>query len=93
MPKSKSYSISEARSHLAQLVLRAERGQAVRLTRRGHLVAAIVSIEDWKAVKKNNTFFDRLMAFYEENPDNPLKDHDLDNLRDQKSGRDFSWQG
>lgn len=39
-------SITEAKSRLAELVQQAERGQAVRITRRGRAVAVLVSVAE-----------------------------------------------
>ncbi|HXW52675.1 MAG TPA: type II toxin-antitoxin system prevent-host-death family antitoxin, partial [Myxococcota bacterium] len=71
---------------------RAEQGKPVQLTRRGHPVAAIISIKDFQVVRKKGQFFDRLVAFYADNPDNPLVDQDLEHLRTNEPPRDFSWE-
>ena len=44
MPKSKRYSIAEARSNLPTIVDQAEAGLEIELTRRGTPVAAVVSL-------------------------------------------------
>lgn len=59
-----SYSIAEARDALAELVHEAEQGRAVRLTRRGRPVAAIVSVEDLERLRGvHASFWDTLVAF------------------------------
>ncbi|NJL27634.1 MAG: type II toxin-antitoxin system Phd/YefM family antitoxin [Thermoanaerobaculia bacterium] len=45
---SNSYSLAEARSHLARLVEEVEQGTAVELTRRGKPVAMVVPIADYR---------------------------------------------
>lgn len=39
------YSIADAKAHLSELVDRAEAGETVEITRRGHLVAKVVPVE------------------------------------------------
>lgn len=61
----KSYSISEARKYLADLVSRAEHGKPVELTRRGHLARIIIwfsslvrlvkKISHWTVFKSRRT--------------------------------------
>ena len=90
----KSYSISNARSHLAELISRAEEGKPVELTRRGHAVAAIISMNEYNALKeKKSQFFDKLQSCYSRWPaaETPLTQEDLENLRDRSKGRDFTW--
>lgn len=90
----KSYSISDARSHLAELVSRAEEGKPVELTRRGQAVAAIISMNEYNALKgKKAQLSEMLQLFYSRWPaaENPLSKKDLENLRDRSKGRDFAW--
>jgi prevent-host-death family protein len=59
-----SYSIAEARSDLPRLVHAAERGRAIPLTRRGKLVAVLVSIDAWEAATRQRVSFQEAFAAF-----------------------------
>lgn len=53
----KQYSIADARRHLSTVVDEAESGAEVQLTRRGRVVAVVVSIEEYDRLKAHPTTF------------------------------------
>lgn len=60
----KSYSIAEARDHLAAIVHDAESGTPVRITRRGRPVAVLLSDAQFGRLQKNRPpFWDAVQAF------------------------------
>lgn len=84
-------SIAEAKDNLTKLIRRAERGEAIRLTRRGRTVAVLVSPEAYREGRATApSFRERYDAF--------RRTHDLDALdidvgvfdeaRDRTPGRD-----
>lgn len=85
------YSIADAKSQFAQLVHRAEGGQAVRITRRGKAVAVLVSEAQFNRLSAPR---DGLLAFTQalraEAGEAGLilfSDAELDALRDQSDRR------
>jgi prevent-host-death family protein len=84
-------SIAEARDNLARLVKRAERGEAIKLTRRGRPVAVLLSADTYRELSGVRPgFSERYEAF--------RRSHDLESLaidteifdraRDRGAGRD-----
>lgn len=84
------YSIADAKSQFAQLVHRAEGGQAVRITRRGKAVAVLVSEAQFNRLSAPRdgllAFTQALRAEAAETGITLFSDADLAGLRDQ-SGR------
>jgi prevent-host-death family protein len=91
----KSYSIAQAKDHLARVIHEAEEGSPVELTRRGRPVAMVVSVRDFKRLGEPRRDF---WAAYEDF----RRRFDLEELgiepeevfateRDSSPGRDFSW--
>lgn len=62
----KSYSLAAARAHLPQLLDDAEAGKDVRLTRRGHPIAVLLSLGRYEALQRGGSNFgDAYRAFVE----------------------------
>jgi prevent-host-death family protein len=86
----KQYSISEARNNLPNLIREVEHGPPVELTRRGHRVAVLLSINDFQRLTVNKedlwTAIQRFRAKYD------LSDLDIDQIygdvRDRSPGRE-----
>lgn len=81
-------SIAEAKSRFAELVHRAERGQAVRITRRGRAVAVLVSEADYARLQTSRV---GLLAYSQAWRDQAVAngvhlpdDTDWSGLRDQR---------
>ena len=87
-----NYSIAEAKNSLSRIVHEAEEGHTVQLTRRGELVAVLLSIDEYQKMnKKNSSPTEALQAFLR---DKAFKDTDIDpsvfsGLRPKASGRDI----
>ena len=81
------YSIADAKSQFAQLVHRAEGGQAVRITRRGKAVAVLVSEAQFNRLSAPRdgllAFTQALRAEAAETGITLFSDADLAGLRDQ----------
>jgi prevent-host-death family protein len=88
-----SYSIAEARNHLARLVHDVERGLPVELTRRGKRVAVLLSVGQYdQAVGGKRSFWDALTA-YRKTADLDCLDVDevYKDARDKSPGRNVVW--
>ncbi len=90
----KSFSIAEAKSHLAQLVHQVEAGPPVELTRRGQAVAMVVSIRDYQRFTPRHDVWDAVRKL-RESYDLEALDIEPDEVftveRDPSPGKDFSW--
>jgi antitoxin Phd len=92
----KTYSIAEARDHLASVVHEAESGAQVELTRRGKPVAMLIGVEDFerRQAKAKSGFREAYEKFLREHN---LAELDIDpdeifgDMRDPSPGRDFNW--
>lgn len=86
------YSIANAKNSLSRIVHEAEEGETVHLTRRGKLVAVLLSVKEYqKMSKKQSSPADALQKFL---MDKNHKDVDIDptvfdGLRAKSSGRDI----
>jgi prevent-host-death family protein len=60
------FSIAEARNRFTEVVRRAERGEPVRLFRRGKAVAVVLSIRDYQRLVKPGDFWTPLARFREQ---------------------------
>jgi prevent-host-death family protein len=85
----KRYSVAEARQHFTELLRRAERGRVLEITRRGRLVAVLVSAREYsKLAGERPSFGNALSAFRSK-----VREQDLlpaeafEGLRDQSAGR------
>jgi len=87
------YTIAEAKNKLSRIVHEAERGDPVELTRRGHLVAVIVSAGEYRRWTAGGTaFWEACEALRERYGVAELGiDPGIFEVRDRAPGRDFSW--
>lgn len=60
------FSIAEARNRFTEIVRRAERGEPVRLFRRGKVVAVVLSIRDYQQLARPGDFWTPLARFREQ---------------------------
>jgi prevent-host-death family protein len=82
MKMASTYSIAEAKNHLPRLVHEVEGGRAVGLSRRGQLVAVVLSAQEFRKLPGGAGFRQALEAFMTERGDEPvLDDVELDSLR------------
>lgn len=89
----KTYSIAEARDHLTELVRAVEDETVIQLTRRGKLVAILLSPDEYERLQdKQIGFWDVYSEFRRHLEQQPL---DLDpaevfaDVRDQTPGREY----
>ena len=88
---SKSYSIADARNALPRLVHRAERGDAVEITRRGRPVAVLLSLAEYARLTGGPRSFAEAYELFCEDVDPADRELDrdfFDGLRDRSAGRD-----
>ena len=88
-------SIAEARNHLPRLVQQAEAGETVQITRRGRLVAVLLSQEEYGRLRGERTgfmdFLDQWRAEAMKSDSGFADDGDFENLRDNTSRREVTW--
>jgi antitoxin Phd len=88
-------SIAEARNHLPRLVQQAEAGETVQITRRGRLVAVLLSQEEYERLRGERTgfmdFLDQWRAEAMKSDSGFTDDGDFENLRDNTSRREVTW--
>ncbi len=87
------YSIAQARDRLSQIVHSAEAGETVELTRRGHPVAILLSIEEYNRLQRPARNFGQAVLEFRRKYDvsNWEDDVDLDaifDVRDKSPGRE-----
>lgn len=93
MPES---SITEAKAHLTRLIQRAERGEAIRITRRGKPVAILLSEDAYLRLSQGQTppdFWDlvkEMRAAPDFQPVNGTPE-EIDTWRDRRPAREFTW--
>ena len=90
----KSYSIAEARHHLAALVHELEHKPMIELTRRGEPVAVLLSIQEYqRLLTKESNFWEAYTAFRDSVglPGLQLDAELFDGVRDRSPGREGSW--
>ena len=90
-------SIAEAKNALTRLIYKAERGEAVHITRRGKPVVVLVSEEEYGRLKAGEQKKDVWQALQEWRAqasfDWPeLTPKEVDSWRDRSPGREFSWE-
>lgn len=89
-PMAHRYSVAEARAHLPAILVQAEAGEAVELTRRGRPVAVVLSHEVFERLRHTRpSFANAYRAFLERHP---LEEVGLDgdfaaSVRDRSMGR------
>ncbi len=90
---SKRVSIAEARDHLPALIRSAEHGELVELTRRGKMVAVLVSSRDYERLTTGPP--DLWAAIQKFRAEHDLSDLDVEevyaNVRDRTPGREVEW--
>lgn len=88
------YSISEAKNSLPRLIRDAEAGQEVRLIRRGHPVAILVSVQKYEELTLGRPSFAERHRAFRRDFDLTSLDIDPDEIfgavRDRSPGREFS---
>jgi prevent-host-death family protein len=87
---SKSYSVADARAHLPDILDDVEAGKDVQITRRGRLVALVLSPERYEMLRSEHTNFgDAYRAFLGRHmaEEIGLEPGFFDSLRDREPGR------
>ena len=87
-----NYSIAETKNNLSQLVHKAEEGELIQITRRGHSVAVLLSIEEFEKIKQPAASPADALKQFLGNKDFKNVDIDtqiFDDLRAKQSGRDI----
>ncbi len=90
MPKSRRYSIAEARSNLPTIVHQAEAGHEIELTRHGKPVAAVVSLQDLERLRSERPrFHDAYRRFLAKHSpaEVGLEKGYYESIRERRSGR------
>jgi prevent-host-death family protein len=90
---SKRVSIADARDNLPALVRSVEQGQPVELTRRGKLVAVLVSSQDYEKLTNGPPdLWAAIQKFRSEHDLAELNAEEVfENLRDRTPGREVEW--
>jgi len=91
----KTYSIAEARDHFTELVRAVEEETIIQLTRRGKLVAILLSPDEYDRLQEKQIGFWDAYTEFRRHLDEQALDLDPDeifaNLRDQTPGREATW--
>ena len=90
----KKISVAEARRNFARLIKRAQRGDAIEITRRGEPVAVILSTAEYLALSGERPSFTRALREVRERLDVEsleIEDEIFEGLRDDASGREVSF--
>jgi prevent-host-death family protein len=84
--------VAQAKNHLPVLIHRAETNGMISITRRGKIVAYIISEENLKRLtRKENGFYKKINSFREEaGKESLLEKDEFKNLRDKTQGRKIS---
>jgi prevent-host-death family protein len=86
----KSYSVADARVHLAEILDDVEAGKEIELTRRGRAVAVVISQEKYEALRGDQSNFgEAYRAFISRYAldEIGLEPDSVDSTRDQAPGR------
>ena len=90
-----SYSVSDARRALPQIIRDAEVGKETRITRRGQVVAVLVGAGEFERLKSGRQeFMQSYRRFREQvDPEDLISDVDefLEGVRDPSAGREFNF--
>ena len=87
---SKIYSVADARAHLPEILDQVQAGGDVGLSRRGRLVAVVLSSDEYKLLRGARTRFgDAYKSFVERHSlvDFGLNAGEVEELRDKSGGR------
>lgn len=91
----KTYSIAEARDHFTELVRAVEEENTIQLTRRGKLVAILLSPDEYDRLQDKQIGFWDAYTEFRHQLDQQAVDLDPDevfaNVRDQTAGREATW--
>jgi prevent-host-death family protein len=91
----KTYSIAEARDHFTELVRAVEEENTIQLTRRGKLVAILLSPDEYDRLQdKRVGFWDAYTEFRRHLDQQALDlapDEVFADVRDQTPGREATW--
>jgi len=83
------FSVAEARRRLPQLLKDVERGGEVRITRRGHPVAVLVSVEEYERLRRRRPSVRAALERFQRRARGlPSEDVGLDTTRDPAPGRE-----
>lgn len=84
----KTYSVADARAHLPEILDEVEAGGEVALSRRGRLVAVLLSSEEYDRLRGSRTQFgDVYRAFVDRHDLAAVGVDDVESLRDRSPGR------
>jgi len=90
--------IAEAKSHLSQLINKAEMGDIIHLSRHGKLVAVLLSENEYQNITNQHIpSWEAITQWRSElsaHPDQSesLSDEEIDSWRDESEMREFSWE-
>lgn len=91
----KTYSIAEARDHFTELVRTVEEETIIQLTRRGKLVAILLSPDEYERLQNKRAGFWHAYCEFRHRLEQQALDLDPDeifaNVRDQTPGREATW--
>jgi len=90
----KKVSVAEARQNFARLIKRAQRGDAIEITRRGESVAVILSASEYLALSGERPSFIQAAREVRERMDVEsleIEGEIFEGLRDDTSGREVSF--
>ncbi len=90
------FTIAEAKNSFTRLVHSAERGESIHITRRGKLVAVIVSEDEYERLKSGLRQKDFAQGIQEMRADPnfepvDLSQEEIESWRSKGPGREFSW--
>ncbi len=86
----KTYSVADARAHLPQILDEVEAGADVGLSRRGRLVAVVLSTEEYQTLRGGRTQFGEAYRSFSRQHEFAavgLDADDINSLRDKSTGR------
>jgi prevent-host-death family protein len=86
----KTYSVASARAHLPQILDEVEAGADVGLSRRGRLVAVVLSTEEYQTLRGGRTQFGQAYQSFVQRHELAaagLDADDINSLRDKGTGR------
>ncbi len=91
----KTYSIAEARDHLTELVRAVEDETVIQLTRRGKLVAFLLSPAEYERLQNQRpSFWEAYITFRQRHEEQALDldpDTIFNDVRDQSPSREAEW--
>lgn len=85
----REYSVADARQHLAALIDEVQRGQAVRLTRRGQPVAVVISPAEFDRLVSGRPALAEALAMFRASGEGVEDVDEIFEVRDRSPGRRF----